>query len=64
MFNVTLNKKTFVLNEKTRILDLIPKEKQKNYFVAKVNNRLRELTYELCFDCEVELLDTNHSDAV
>ena len=30
MFNVTLNKKTFVLNEKTRILDLIPKEKQKN----------------------------------
>lgn len=64
MFNVTLNKKTFVLNEKTRILNLIPKEKQKNYCVAKVNNRLRELTYELCFDCEVELLDTNHYDAV
>ena len=40
MFNVTLNKKTFVLNEKTRILDLIPKEKQKNYCVDKVNNRL------------------------
>ena len=64
MFNVTLNKETFVLNEKTKILDLIPKEKQKDYFVAKVNNRLRELTYELCFDCEVELLDANHYDAV
>ena len=64
MFKVTLGAQTFTLDKKTPILNLIEKEKQKNYYVAKVNNRLRELTYELCFDCEVELLKTDQYDAV
>ena len=64
MFKVTLGAQTFTLKEKTPILNLIEKDKQKDYFVAKVNNRLRELTYELCYDCEVELLKANQYDAV
>ena len=64
MFKVTLGAQTFTLDKKTPILNLIEKDKQKNYYVAKVNNRLRELTYELCFDCEVELLKTDQYDAV
>lgn len=64
MFKVTMQGKIFSLSEKTPIKDLISKEEQKKYFVAKVNNRLRELTYELCYDCTVELLDNSHHDAV
>ena len=64
MFKVILGEKTFELNEKTPILNLIEKDEVKKYCVAKVNNRLRELTYELCYDCKVELLDTSTYDAV
>lgn len=64
MFKVVLNNKEIELNEKTPILDLIDEDKKKNYFAAKVNNRLRELTYELCFDSTVELLDKTSADAI
>ena len=62
MFTVTLKNKTYNLEEKTPILSLI--DDPKNYFVAKVNNRLRELTYELSFDSKVELLTLANNDAV
>ena len=64
MIKITLGDKSFSLDKKTAIKDLIPIEKQKEYFVAKVNNRLRELTYELSFDSNVELLDNCNSDSV
>ena len=64
MFKVTLKGELFTLEAKTQIKDLIDKNEQKKYFVAKVNNRLRELTYELCYDCEVTLLDLSEYDAV
>ena len=64
MFKVTLGEKTFVLDAKTPIQDLIEPENKKKYYAAKVNNRLRELTYELCFDCELELLDGSERDAI
>lgn len=64
MYSVKLGEKTFSLEEKTSILSLLDESEKKKYYVAKVNNRLRELTYELCFDCEVELLDNNYYDSV
>ena len=64
MIKVTMGDASFELAEKTAIKDLIPKEKQKDYFAAKVNNRLRELSYELSFDCTVELLDNTNYDSV
>lgn len=64
MFKVKIYDQEYVLDEKTPILKLIKAEDQKKYFAAKVNNRLRELTYELCFDCEVVLLDNSTYDAV
>lgn len=64
MFKVILNDKTFVLDKKTKIMDLIEDEEKYKYFAAKVNNRLRELTYELCFDCSVELLKATDKDAI
>ena len=62
MFTVTLQNKTFNLSEKTPILSLV--DNPKNYYAAKVNNRLRELTYELSFDSKVELLTLTNNDAV
>lgn len=64
MFNVIIGDETFSLSDKTPIKNLIKKENEKDYFAAKVNNRLRELTYELCFDSNVELLDATHYDAI
>ena len=64
MINVTMGSASFKLERKTKILDLIPKENKKKYFAAKVNNRLRELTYEISFDCNVELLDNCSHDSV
>lgn len=64
MFKVNFSGREFVLDEKTSILSLIPSDEKKDYYAAKVNNRLRELTYELCFDCTVELLRLDSIDAV
>lgn len=64
MFTVKLNDKSFSFDEKTPILSLIGKEDEKKYIAAKVNNRLRELTYELCYDSTLELLDNKTYDAV
>ncbi len=47
----------------TTILSLID-DPTKQYLVAKVNNRLRELTYELVFDAKIELLSFTNSDAI
>lgn len=62
MFTVNIQNKTLQLNEKTPILSVI--ENPKEYYAAKVNNRLRELTYELSFDANVELLTLRNNDAV
>lgn len=62
MFTVTIQNKKFELQQKTPILSLL--DNPKNYFAAKVNNRLRELTYELSFDADVELLTLTNNDAV
>ncbi len=63
MFTLTINgtKKSF--ENKVKLLDLIDDYNQK-YFIALVNNRLRELHYEVDYDATVEFLDTTHQEAV
>lgn len=63
MYTVTLNGKQTQFDEKRTILSLVD-DPDKRFVAAKVNNRLRELSYELGFDCEVKLLDLKDSDAV
>lgn len=48
---------------KVRLLDLLPGN-SKTVICAKVNNRIRELTYEVYFDAEIEFLDAHDSEAV
>lgn len=63
MFTVNLQDKPVELQQKTSILSLINNQ-DRHYIAARVNNRLRELTYELSFDCDVDLLDCTDRDAV
>lgn len=54
--------KTETVKEGTKILDLIEKD-NKNFICARVNNKLKELTYEIAEDAEIELLTLEDEDA-
>ena len=54
-FTIKINNKEIICKEKTKLLDLISENKHE-YLYAIVNNRLRELTYEVYYDANVELL--------
>lgn len=61
-----LNNKTYkeLKSNKIALIDLLTKGQEKKYFAARVNNRLRPLTYEIHYDAAVEFLDLSDSDAV
>ena len=61
-FTIKINNKVLDFTKKIKILDLIEDNKYQ-YIYAKVNNRLRELTYELFYDAEVKLLTKKDFDA-
>ncbi|MBP5091087.1 MAG: hypothetical protein J6328_00800, partial [Bacilli bacterium] len=51
--------------QKVRLLDLIKdKDPNREYICARVNNRVRELTFEVYFDAEIEFLTVKDPDAV
>ena len=54
-FKIKIKDKELIFNKKVKILDLIEKDKYE-YIAATVNNRLRELDYEIYYDAEVILL--------
>lgn len=55
------NEKSF--EKKVALLDLVADPK-KEFVCAKVNNRIRELTYEVYYDAEVEFLTVKDTDAI
>lgn len=63
MLNITINNQTIQVPKGTRLMDII-NDTNKQVLVAKVNNRLRELTYALTFDATVEPLSYLSSDAI
>lgn len=52
-----------IRSNKLALIDLISDEDKTKYLAARVNNRLRELTYEIYYDCIVDFLDLNDYDA-
>ena len=58
-----LNKKK-EFDHKVKLLDLLPDENKKDYLCAKVNNRIRELTYEVHYDADVEFLTICDEEAM
>ncbi len=64
-FKVTLSGITKEYEKKTSLLEILGNnDEDKNYIVAKVNNRVRELTYEVYYDCNVEFLTVKDSDSI
>ena len=64
-FTVKTNKGELTLTKKTSLLEILAEDdKEKDIIAARVNNRVRELTYEVNHDCEVEWLTVQDSDAV
>ena len=63
MYEVKVHGKTLKY-ESNMLLGDIAKELKIEAYVAKVNNRIRELSYYVNYDCEIEFLDLNDFDAV
>ncbi len=63
MFKLNYNNQQKDYNEKAKLINLIDDPK-KDYFVALVNNRLRELTYEVDYDASIEFLDSTNQEAI
>ena len=51
-------------NKNVCLLDLIPEEDKKKYICARVNNRVRELTYEVYYDANIEFCTVSDRDAM
>ena len=64
MFKIKINNETKLFDKPVRALELIEKDKQGEYFACKINNRLRELTYIINRDTELEFLDLSDYNAM
>ena len=64
MIKIKLNKKTIEVSKGTSLLELLNDEEQKNYYTCLVNKRVRELSFKISFDAEVEFLDITHTESM
>ncbi len=63
MFTLTIKGQKKSFKKRVKLQDLIEDTKHE-YFIALVNNRLRELSYEVDYDAKVEFLNHKHPEAV
>ena len=63
MFTIRTNNKELVFESEIRVNELI-NDVNKEFPVAKVNNRLRELSYKFNYDADVEFLTLANREAV
>ena len=62
-FTIKYNGKVTEHSKKVSLLSLVGSE-NKDLVCAKVNNRIRELTYEVYYDAEIEFLTVKDQDAI
>lgn len=60
---VNYDERRTIRSSKIVLYDLVKEQDLERFYAVKVNNRLRELTYELHYDATIEFLDLNDSDA-
>ncbi len=65
-FEITTFGKKLSFEKKITLLDLLKQldMDDKRYICAKVNNRVRELNYEVYYDAEIEFLDLTYHESV
>ena len=54
MFKIKINNNELEFDKPVRALELLNEENKYRYFACKINNRLRELTYIINRDTELE----------
>ncbi len=63
-FTLKINGEEKHFEKRVSLLSLLKEEDKKKYICAKVNNRVRELNYEIYYDAAVEFLDLQSRDAM
>lgn len=63
MYKVIINNREYIYTE-NKTLEQIANDLNIKCYIAKVNNRLRELSYYINYDCTVDLLDLSNTEAV
>lgn len=63
-FALKINGEEKHFEKRVSLLSLLKEEDKKKYICAKVNNRVRELNYEIYYDATVEFLDLESRDAM
>lgn len=65
-FNVKIKGITSEIEKKTSLLSLLSEQdrKAKRFIAAKVNNRVRDLDYEVYYDADIEFLDCSSIEAM
>ncbi len=63
MFTLNIEGSKRQFDKPVKLLDLIDDPKRR-YFIALVNNRMRELHYVIDYDATVEFLDFHHPEAI
>ncbi|MCF7926977.1 MAG: nucleoside kinase [Candidatus Izimaplasma sp.] len=63
MFTIKIGDQQKEFEDKIRIKDLVTDDK-KNYPIAKVNNRLRELSYRFSYDASIEFLTLDNPEVI
>lgn len=63
IFKITINNETKFYDKPIRALELLPHD-DNNYYACKINYRLRELTYIINRDTELEFLDLSDYNAM
>ena len=63
MVTIKIKEEKLLVPKGTTPLSLLPDNVKKNYFICLVNGRVRELTYPLTFDAEIEYLNLSNSEA-
>lgn len=63
MFTIKFNGQEKKFDKKVQLSTLIQDDNQE-YFIAKVNNRIRELSYEVYYDSDVQFLTVRDQEAI
>lgn len=63
-FTINLFNKQINCDKKIKLLDLLLENDKKKYLCAKVNNRIRELTYEVYYSANIDFLNIDDEEAM
>lgn len=63
-FEVHYLNKIQTFNHKVKLIDLLPEADKKKYLCAKVNNRIRELTYDVHYEANIEFLTISDEESM